>query len=145
MKFILVAVFMSLTGCSGLLNKFMKEPKVDIERVDIRDATLTQAKLVFVLKVQNPNSFDIKIDEVSYKVLLNNEPFAVAKTDQVVVVKEKSDTLVELPLPVHYDKLWKNLQSLVMAKSLTYKIEGDAKLSSLSIPFKEEGKLELGL
>ena len=121
----------------------MKEPKVEIERVDIRNPGLTQADLIFVLKVSNPNGYQIKVDEVSYTVFLGGNHFAQTKTSQIVPIKANSDTLVELPLVVEYNKLLKGINSLLQNKSLTYKIEGDAKISALTLPFKEEGKVEL--
>jgi hypothetical protein len=74
---------------------------------------------------------------------LGGEPFAQTKTSDVVPIKANADTLVELPLAVEYSKLLKGIGSLLQDKSLSYKIEGDAKISSLTLPFKEEGKVEL--
>lgn len=142
-KMILTSVFVSLTACSALVDKFMKSPEVNVDRVEIRDPELTKANLIFVLKVKNPNSYEIKVDEVSYTVDLAGEHFATAKRDQAVVLKGKAETFVELPLPVDYSKLFKGISSLLQNKAMTYKIEGNAKLSAISVPFKEEGKVEL--
>lgn len=143
LKLILLVFLLGQTGCSGLLEKIMKEPKVEIDRVEIRNPELTKANLVFVLKVSNPNSFQIKVDQVSYKVFLGGEHFAETKTSDVVPIKANSDTMVELPLVVEYNKLLKGIGSLLQDKALNYKIEGDAKISALTLPFKEEGKVEL--
>ncbi|RYZ85194.1 MAG: hypothetical protein EOP04_16475, partial [Proteobacteria bacterium] len=59
-------LFLTL-GCASMFNKLIDKPKIDLDRVSVRDANLTGATLLFIVKVANPNKVDIKVDEIAYK------------------------------------------------------------------------------
>lgn len=135
------------TACSALLDKVVKEPKIKLERVDVRETNLSGAKLAFVLEVQNPNDYEIKVDQVDYKVFLGEDFFAEAKTPNAVSVAANKTQQVELPLPIEYSKVLNGLQGLLLGETVSYRVEGKVKLAflGLNIPFDEKGKLDLGL
>src|SRR5690349_1351128 len=82
--FILLMTLVLTSGCAGLLSTVIEKPKVSLERVELVNPTLTQSTMLFILKVENPNSKALKIDEVSYRVFLENELFAEAKREKGV-------------------------------------------------------------
>src|SRR5690606_21071471 len=108
--------------------------------VYVKDAGITGATLVFVVNVVNPNRFDIEVEEVAYKVFIGDKQLTTAKTDKAIKVPASQDAQVELPLPIKYTSLMEHLGSALIAQELPYKIEGDAKFSFVTIPFKKEGK-----
>jgi LEA14-like dessication related protein len=131
------------TSCSSLVGKAVEKPKIDLDHVAVRDTNLNGTTAVFFVRVQNPNSFALKVDDIAYRVFLAGEEFAKSSTGQTTTVPAKGESLVEIPLPVSYAKVVGGLQALLMSKPVDYRIEGDAKMSLFSIPFKKEGKLEL--
>lgn len=147
MKFVLgivLAAWMLVSGlgCASLLG-YKEEPKVQLHEVYVKDADLVGTTLVFVIDVENPNERDIKVDEITYKVFLSGKELTEAKTENPVTVPAKQSAKVEVPLPVKYTALLGNIGNILMAREVSYRIEGDAKLSFFRIPFSKEGKVEL--
>ncbi|MBX3040391.1 MAG: desiccation-like protein, partial [Bdellovibrionaceae bacterium] len=58
-------------------------------------------------------------------------------------VPARGSAEIGIPVPVEYKGLWSNLMRIFEARTLSYRIEGDAKLSLFTIPFSHAGKLEL--
>lgn len=137
-----LACLLGGASCSSL-EKLVEKPKIELDHISLKDTDLSGTTAVFFVKVQNPNNIDLKVDDIAYKVFLSGEEFATASTGKTVTVPAKGESLVELPLPVSYSKVMGGLQALLMSKPVDYRIEGAAKLSMFSIPFKKEGKLEL--
>jgi LEA14-like dessication related protein len=143
---ILIPMLLSLSflsGCASLLSPFVEKPKVELDHVSVRDVTLTGSTLLFVVRVENPNKTDIKIEEIAYKVFINGKEISKAKTEKPVSVPALGKSEVEIPLPIEYSKIWSNLSDLVMAKTAAYRIEGDAKLSAFRIPFSKDGQIQI--
>lgn len=138
---ILLCLF--LTACSGLLKDVVKEPKVSMDHVSVKDATLQGATLLFFLKVENPNSFALKVDEMSYKVFIDEKLLTTTKTTEVLKVQANGEGVIALPLPIEYATLWQGISSFFSKRTLNYRIEGDARTLGLSVPFKSDGNLNL--
>ncbi|WP_373999061.1 LEA type 2 family protein [Bdellovibrio bacteriovorus] len=146
MKFWTLAfIFLSvLTACSGKgLLGFAEKPEAKLENVYAKDTNFSGTTLVFVVNVQNPNRFDIEVEEVAYKVFVGDKQLTTSKTDKAIKVPASKDANIELPLPVKYGDLMGHVASILTSGELPYKIEGDAKFSFATIPFTKEGKVEL--
>lgn len=137
----LASACLFLSNCATLLN--LEKPEVNLQRVFVRDTSLSGTTLVFVVKVDNPNKQDIKVQEIAYKVFISGKELTQAKTEKPVAVPAKGSSEVELPLPVKYTSLFENIGDILLSREVAYKIVGDAKLSFISIPFTKEGKVEL--
>lgn len=131
----------TLVGCGSMLEKVVKKPKVELDRVDLTDTNLTSTTMVFVFEIDNPNGFDLNVDEITYKVHLADKEFASTKISDATKIPANGKSFVRIPLPVSYAKLWGGLGQLFNRQAVTYKIEGDAKLGPLKIPFNEDGKI----
>lgn len=142
-KYLLPILCVLLCSCASLLGKVLEEPKVELASVGVKDANLKGATLVFNIAVENPNSVEIKVDQVTYKVLLNNKEISQATTDKAIAIAGKSTGHIELPLPIEYSKVFTNIKEALFAESAAYKIEGNAKLNVFSIPFSKEGSVKL--
>lgn len=142
-KYILPFICLFLCSCASLVGKVLQEPKVELSGVSVKNADMNGATLVFNIAVENPNSVEIKVDQVSYKVFLNNQEITQAKTDKSIAIPGKSTGNVELPLPIEYRKVFSNIKELLFAESAAYKIEGNAKMNLFSIPFTKEGNVKL--
>lgn len=147
MRKLLGALLLSVTvlwgaGCASL-SGYAEEPKVSLQEVYPRDISFSGATLVFVVNVENPNGKEIKLKEVAYKVFVSGQELTEAKTEKEVLVPAKGSANVELPLPVQYSRILTKLSDIVVARELSYRIEGSAKMSFFRIPFSKEGKVEL--
>jgi LEA14-like dessication related protein len=130
-------------GCSSLLEKVVQKPKVELSRVEIQETNLTSTLLMFVFEIDNPNAFGIRVDEINYKVHLADTEFAATKISQATEVPAKGKSLIQLPLPVSYQKLWSGMGQLFSRQTITYRIEGDARAGGLTVPFRESGEVSL--
>lgn len=142
--FILFAIVFSFfgTGCSSLFGT-LEKPKVNLKHVYPKDSTMTGTTLVFVLDVENPNSKDLKVESVAYKVFISGKELGHGSIDKQIVVPAKKSSEVSVPLPVKYEDVLNNLGDILLAREVPYKIEGSAKVSYFNIPFSKEGKVEL--
>jgi LEA14-like dessication related protein len=130
-----------LTNCATLFN--LEKPEVNLQRVFVRDTSLSGTTLIFVVKVDNPNKQEIKVKEIAYKVFISGKELTQAKTEKPVIVPASGSSEVELPLPIKYTSLFENIGDILLSREVAYKIVGDAKLSFINIPFTKEGKVEL--
>lgn len=130
-------------SCSSLLKEIVKEPKVSLDHVEVSALNIQEATLLFFLKVENPNSFAIKVEEVAYKIFVDNKLLTTAKTSEAIKVQANAESLVKIPLPVKFSSLWDSVTNLFTSRVLHYRLEGDARVLNLSVPFKSDGKLNL--
>lgn len=142
-SFVLVLITALLPACSLWNWVNFKEPKAELKEIQIRDANLQGATLIFVLSVQNPNKTELKISDVKYQAYLNQEFFAEAKVDQEQVVPAMKTASVELPMPIKYSKLAGGIARILSGEDLDYRIKGEAKISSFNVPFDKSGKFKI--
>lgn len=139
----LALVLAFLPACSLWNWVNFKEPKAELKEIQIRDADLQGATLIFVLSVQNPNKTELKISDVKYQAFLNHEFFAEAKFDKEQVVPAMKTANVELPMPIKYSKLAGGIARILSGEDLDYRIKGDAKISSFNVQFDKSGKFKI--
>ncbi|WII71477.1 LEA type 2 family protein [Bdellovibrio sp. 22V] len=132
-----------LTSCSHFASRFLEKPEVELQSVFAKDTSFIGTTLVFVVNVKNPNNQDINVKEIAYKIFVADKELTEAKTEKPIHVPAKKDANIEIPLPLKYDSLLSHLGNALMAGEIGYRIEGDAKLSFMTIPFSESGKVEL--
>lgn len=142
-KIFLSLTFLLLCSCASFWGSVLEKPKVELDHISVKDANLRGTTLVFVVSVDNPNKVDLKVDQINYKVFVNDKELTQAKTEKTVNVPAQSKANVEIPLPIEYSKIFTDLKELMFAESATYKIEGDAKLSLFTIPFSKKGEFKL--
>ncbi|WP_413288948.1 LEA type 2 family protein [Bdellovibrio sp. HCB337] len=142
-KIFLVLPILLLCSCASFWGTVVEKPKISLDRVSVKDVSLKGSTLIFHVNVENPNKMDLKVDQISYKVFVNNKELTKAQTDKAVTVPAQGASLVELPLPIEYNKIFTDLKELMFAESAKYKIEGDAKFPLFTIPFTKEGDVKL--
>ncbi|MEN0057682.1 MAG: LEA type 2 family protein [Bdellovibrio sp.] len=143
MRWALSGILLCALGCAGLFQGMMEKPKVALSHVWARDTTLLGTTLIFVLNVENPNRKPIEVEEVRYKVFIGEQEFASAKTEKAIKVPARQTAQVEVPLPIQFVSLLKNVDQIWREKKVAYRIEGQAQLSFISIPFSDQGSVEL--
>lgn len=130
----------SFEGCASLQ---LQSPTVDLINIDLNSPTFNDATLIFNLNVKNPNSVEVKIDQVNYSVNLNNKPFSSGSLKQIVTLPAKGVAKVAVPVPIKYSDLSDSVAGLIQSGSTPYQISGNVKMGLLSIPFNEKGDLKL--
>ncbi len=57
-----------LSGCAGL---FFEEPVIALKEIHVQQLSLTDASLVFVAEIQNPNGYELRLKSLDYTVHLD--------------------------------------------------------------------------
>jgi LEA14-like dessication related protein len=142
-KLFLALSFLGFCSCASFWEAVLEKPTVELDRVAVTDADLKGATLVFIIAVENPNSIEIKINRINYKVFVNGKELTQAVMEKSVTIPGKSKGLVELPLPIEYRRIFTDLKDLLFSESASYKIEGEAQLNLFNLPFVKEGSIKL--
>jgi len=136
---LLFAVLAGLAGCG------VQTPKADIESVKLVNATFDKISASLNLRVENPNSFDIHIREVRYKLFSNNKMIIEDKTTKKIALPAKESTKVELPIGFSTMKVADaGLEALTKGK-VDYRAEAvivvELPVGPVEIPVTKVGKL----
>lgn len=143
MRYLILSFFILFTGCESFKKNYLQEPKAELKEVKVQDVGLNGATLVFVLEVMNPNKSALDVGDVSYQTYLNDKYFSEAKVEKVHTIPAEKSALIELPLPVAYNKLSGGIARVLSGEDVTYRVKGNAKLSMFRIPFDKTGKFKL--
>lgn len=137
-----VYLLVSMSACLSV-PKNLVEPKVNLQAVDVKDATFSDATLLFQFQVENPNAVPIEVDSLNYNLKLNGQNFTEGSVNEGLKVGANSQTTIPLPIRVKYTDLTSSLSQLISRGSTPYELNGSVKMGLFSIPFKKEGEVRL--
>ncbi|MBX2989072.1 MAG: LEA type 2 family protein [Bdellovibrionaceae bacterium] len=143
MRFFLLPLLLVLGGCANLVEKVLEKPQIDYTRSYVKDPSLEGATAVFVFNVKNPNGVPLKLDELNYRIFLNDKPFAGAQSAKNLSVPAKSESTVEIPLPFRYSDVFDGVLGFLKSREVTYRVEGQAHFALFKIPFSRQGDIRL--
>lgn len=132
-----------LTGCSFIGKKLIEKPKVQLQRVDVRDVGATGATVVFGVQVENPNSTALKVDSLRYDVEIGGKPFSSGRLPQGAEVPANGKVSLDIPVPVRYTDVFASLVGLLADGTSTYRLKGEAVFGLFTIPFEKSGEFKL--
>ena len=92
---IILSCALLLAGCTGL---FFEEPTITLKEVHVRQLSLTDASLVFVAEIQNPNSYELRLKSLDYTVHLSGQETGGGSLQKEIIVPASSSTPVEIPV-----------------------------------------------
>ena len=136
------ALALVVSGCSFIAKKVIEKPKVDLASVNLRDAHATGATVVFGVKVENPNSFALRVDSLKYDVEIGGKAFSSGKLEKPAEVGGKGTAVIDVPVPVRYADVFASLLEFVQKGTSSYRVKGTAAFGVLEIPFDEKGDLK---
>lgn len=131
-----------LAGCAGL---FFEEPVITLKEIHVRQLSLTDASLVFVAEIQNPNGYDLRLKSLDYAVHLNGKEAGGGFLEKEVSVPASSSTPVEIPVTARFGSLGGVVKLYLTGSELPYRIEGKALVKAglfdRTFPFSRTGAL----
>lgn len=146
MKIRFMIVFLAfgiLPACSLLNMAKFKKPKVEITKVQLKKIDFKTVDLVFEVLVNNPNDFDLSMQDLNYEVEMNGNKVATQNVKGTVEVKALKASNVKLPLSLDYSQIFGSIGDFLKARESTYTIKGSADFGILTLPFSESGQLRL--
>jgi LEA14-like dessication related protein len=131
-----------LAGCAGL---FFEEPVITLKEIHVQQLSLTDASLVFVAEIRNPNGYDLRLKSLDYTVHLNGREAGGGSLKREVSVPASSSSPVEIPVTARFGSLGGVVKLYVTGQELSYKIEGTALVKAglfdRTFPFSRTGVL----
>ena len=135
-----LSVLFFIVGCA---HKVVQPPKVELESINVTDPTLTAATFVFGLRVDNPNSFSLRVQEIDYDLDINDKDFTTGSFEPRARVPAKDRSVVEIPMRISYLTLLQSLTQIAESQKLGYKLKGTVKVSGVEVPFDLGGDLPI--
>ncbi len=124
-----------------------KVPDISLTGIDVKNLTLSGAKVVIGATIDNPNPFGIDINQLIYDLTVNGKPWAKSKLDKKLALQGKGRTNLNIPVELNFLEMGGSLyQMLMQGKGMNYRLTGDMKfgadhplLKAVEAPFSRQG------
>jgi LEA14-like dessication related protein len=134
----------ALPSCLGW---FLEKPNFTLTEILVTHLSPQEVHLLFWIQVQNPNSFDLKIQSMEYAIYLNDRKTGEGHMDQEVKIDKFSSTLVQIPLQAKLSSLGNVLGAFLTNQDLQYKIDAAVVVKAgwgrATIPFSKSGEIKI--
>ena len=142
-----LCVILLLTTCQTLMSG-IREPVVSLHSVDLAGINFTETELLCMVRVENPNAFDIPFPEIGWELYINSNFFVSGVVRNNQNIRARDSTLIEIPVNLNYLDIINTFTSLKGRRETDYKI---ALTANFSIPvirdmvwhFENEGSFPL--
>lgn len=143
----LAAAMLGLTalgGCAGL-RLGMQKPEVTVANIRLLDGNLLEQRFLLTLRVMNPNTSEIAIEGLTFKVDLNGQPFAKGVGNQPVVIPRLGEAMVEVTATTGLGGLLRQWKALGKGRDkVDYRLSGRLVTGNFGgIDFDQTGEVEL--
>ena len=139
---ILFVLVLVTAGCTGL---FFEEPTITLREIHVRQLSLTDAELLFIAEVKNPNGYDLRLKSLDYTIHLNNRETGSGSLQKEITVPANASAPVEIPVTAHFVSLGGVAKMYLSGQELAYRIEGKALVKAglfdRNFPFSRTGNL----
>ena len=134
-----------LAGCS-MLPKF-ETPKLSVIGIEMQSADIFSQRLKVRMRVMNPNSRDLPVKGISYRIEVNDSELGQGLTNTPFVVPAMGEAEFDVQVTANLASALSQLLGRRGSRdSLEYRLVGNVSLSSgflRRIPFDERGSVDL--
>jgi len=143
---ILSMLFFSCSALDSIMRGSVKKPKVSFESAELIGLTFADADLLFVLEIENPNSFGVHMAGFDYDFRIDEATFVSGISEDRLDIDAGGTSTVELPVNVAYSDLFSSFSSLIDKDESTYQISCGFTfdlpvLGRIRIPVSREGEI----
>jgi len=142
----LTGILILSTSCSSIPTHKPITPQVSIANVQPLNLSLSGQKLLFTLRVKNPNAYDLPMNSLSFIASLAGKDIATGSSTSRVTIPAKGEALVDISVVAGLKNIAKQLKSITNASNgndfnLDYAVKGVLRLSNwpAAIPFTHSG------
>jgi LEA14-like dessication related protein len=125
-------------------------PAVTLRSLDVEQLTLSGAKLLLQLEVDNPNNFSVLLDRLNYNLKLNGYDVGGGLVKKGVNIQQEGRGTVSLPLSLDFAQAGMGLYKALLGKGVRYDLSGSMNASSSNpmlerfrIPLDKQGRVNL--
>lgn len=123
----LAALLMTQTGCSLLTADYknLKEPKVSLAGLNIKDLNPLSPSFLVRLKVDNPNDLDVNLDGADVALALNGQPVAAGVSRSPLVLKKLGSSEMDVEVTANTMNAVQQFLILQTKPTLDYQVTGN--------------------
>ncbi len=125
-------------------------PSVSLRSLDVQQLSLSGAKLLMQLEVDNPNAFSLLLQRLDYGLKLNGYDVGGGLVKQGVKIGQEGRGTVSLPLAVDFNQVGMGLYKALLGQGIQYDLSGSMDASSSNplleafrIPLDKQGRVGL--
>lgn len=140
----ILATILMLGACGGLKTQ-VKPPSVSLAGIKVVEVGFFEQRFGFMLRVQNPNDFDIPLTGMHFELEVNGQPFARGVNNTPVTVPRLSEEVIEVTGICTLSSILQQVSGLPTGeKGLKYRIKGRLATDSLGwLNFNESGEFRM--
>ncbi len=135
-----------LSGCASVVPQ-PDQFKVNISSMRMLESTLMEQRFQISLRVMNRGREAVSIDGMSFDIELNGKDFASGVSNKKVSIPAFSEGIVSVNVTSTIFGIIRQLHGMQQNKPKTFQYQISGSIyptnSLLSIPFKEEGEIDL--
>jgi len=127
-----------------------KMPDVKLRSLDVQQLTMSGAKLLLEVQVDNPNSFSLLLNRLNYNLKLNGFDVGSGLLEKSVNIKQGGQGVFGLPVSLDFAQAGKGLYSALLGKGISYDLSGSMNAASsnpilkgFTIPLDKQGSVQL--
>ncbi len=144
-----VVILMLFAGLSACALKPVIAPEVSLADLQITELSLTHANMLAGLKIFNPNSVAVKIQQVDYTLSLNGIRVSSGQSAKEVSIGAEEYGNLNLRLSSAYWDLLRIFNQVQSGKTAKFLLDGKVKVGGFGIlgktfDFTKEGDISLG-
>jgi LEA14-like dessication related protein len=123
----LASLLLTQTGCSLLTADYknMKEPKVSLAGLNIKDLNPLSPSFLVRLKVDNPNDLDVNLDGADVALALNGRPVAAGVSRSPLVLKKLGSSEMDVEVTANTMSAIQQFLILQTQPNLDYQVTGN--------------------
>ncbi len=123
----LASLLLTQTGCSLLTADYknMKEPKVSLAGLNIKDLNPLSPSFLVRLKVDNPNDLDVNLDGADVALALNGRPVAAGVSRSPLVLKKLGSSEMDVEVTANTMSAIQQFLILQTQSNLDYQVTGN--------------------
>jgi len=119
-----LAVVALATGCAGLQQAMdAQKPTVSLESMRVEAIDFDRADVVFELRVDNPNAFDIDLAGFDYAIALEGKDFLSGRRDRKISLPANGSDTLAVPLTIPFARVQEIVGDLRERDEIAYAIE----------------------
>jgi LEA14-like dessication related protein len=138
----LLAATLLLNACATL-KETIKEPNVSVDAVNLRDISLSNLQLDFLLGIDNPNPLGIAMQGLTYNLAIDGKQMFDGVSTERVSVPANGNSQVTLPFAIDFEQLLSGFEDLRNKKTVSYDLTGKVDLGLISLPYSKRGEFTL--
>jgi LEA14-like dessication related protein len=129
----------------------VKIPTIAVKALKVNKVTLAGADMELQLHMNNPNAFDLLLNQFDYEFMVNGKPWAKGMELKQVQVGSKGESAINIPIELDFAQIGFTVyQVLSGEEQLDYSLQGKLNLGSslpllqqATLPFNKSGLLDI--